>query len=196
MPNNRKQLRQAIRTRRQILSVAEQQSASFDLAKTIISSSVFQSSQKIAAYIATQGEIDPMPLLKIATQQGKQCYLPILDWQHEHQLCFMAYTPSDLLIPNRYKIPEPKPELDKIITPNNLDLVLTPLLGFDLVGNRLGMGGGYYDRTFAFLQQVQRPPKPYLLGLAYDWQQCNTLASESWDVMLNGVATDKHYYGF
>jgi 5-formyltetrahydrofolate cyclo-ligase len=82
------------------------------------------------------------------------------------------------------------------IQPLALDLVLTPLVGFDHKGNRLGMGGGYYDRSFAFLLRRQNWKKPRLVGLAYDFQQLDKLPAKNWDVPLTAVATDTHWHSF
>jgi len=65
-----------------------------------------------------------------------------------------------------------------------------PLVAFDLTGNRLGRGGGYYDRTFAFMREKHRN-HPYLLGLAYHWQQIDALPREDWDIPLAGIVTEK-----
>ena len=72
----------------------------------------------------------------------------------------------------------------------DLDLSFRSLVGFDVKGNGLGMGAGYYDRTFAFLLENGRPNQPYLLGLAYEWQLIDEFMPEAWDVPLDGVATD------
>jgi 5-formyltetrahydrofolate cyclo-ligase len=103
-------------------------------------------------------------------------------------LDFASYQRDDPLHLNRYNILEP--ENKNILSPENLDLVIVPLLGFDLQGHRLGMGGGYYDRTFAFLSGKQ-PTKPILIGLGFADQQINSLPSDSWDVPLAGVLTEE-----
>ena len=85
---------------------------------------------------------------------------------------------------------------EKVIQPEKLELVLVPLVAFDKQGNRLGMGSGYYDSTFAFLQNQKRPTKPYLLGLAYEWQCCDSTFTEAWDIKLDAVATENTIYVF
>lgn len=187
---NRLQLRQSLRNKRRTLSSIEQKAASAQLITHLSSHTVFKSAQHIAAYIAHDGEIDPRPLLELAWQQNKICYLPILDPQKPGYLCFASYFSNDALILNQYNIPEPPYNSDKIIAPAELDLVLLPLVGFDKHGNRLGMGAGFYDRTFVFLNTSSRPTQPYLLGIAYDWQQLETITAESWDVKLDGIATE------
>lgn len=101
----------------------------------------------------------------------------------------MNYNEGDLLHPNKYAILEPQHNLKKI-PPENLDLVMVPLIAFDLKGNRLGTGGGYYDRTFAFLRE-QENKKPRMIGLAYAVQQAEQIPSDPWDVLLDGIVTEQ-----
>jgi 5-formyltetrahydrofolate cyclo-ligase len=104
-------------------------------------------------------------------------------------LNFTQFNASDELQPNQHSILEPV-STQHIVHANKLDLVITPLLAFDKVGNRVGAGGGYYDRTFAFL--FTNPEKsPFLLGLGYEIQRCEDLHPEPWDIKLNGVLTEK-----
>jgi 5-formyltetrahydrofolate cyclo-ligase len=70
-----------------------------------------------------------------------------------------------------------------------LDVVLLPLVAFDRRGNRLGMGGGFYDRTFA-PRGRGRVSAPRLIGLAHGFQQVAELVDQPWDVPLRGVLTD------
>lgn len=190
---NRQTLRQNILHQRQQLTIVEQEIAANKITQQLQQSSIFQNSQHIALYIANKGEIDTNAILQIAWQQNKKCYLPVL---HEQSLQFVRYKKNDVLRPNRFNILEPEVATDKIIAPEDLDLVLTPLVAFDLHGNRLGMGKGYYDRAFEFLQSIQRPTKPFLLGIAYELQKVNEIAAEKWDVKLDAVLTEKHFFKF
>jgi 5-formyltetrahydrofolate cyclo-ligase len=185
---NNQQLRQHLRTQRTQLSALEQNTSSSQLALQIIQNKVFLASQHIAFYLATNGEIDLSLILQTAWQQNKNCYLPILT--PEKKLLFAPYSFNDELIFNRYKILEPKNQ-DNFIAPEQLDLVLVPVVACDQQGNRLGMGAGYYDRTFAFLNTTPRPAKPFLLGVAYEWQRVEKIKNEVWDVKLNSVVTEK-----
>lgn len=148
------------------------------------SHSLFQQSQHIACYLGQPEEFDCLPLIQLIWQMQKICYLPVLS-NEERQLIFSRYQPNDALHPNRYRILEPTPY--ESIAVNELDLVIVPLVAFDLSGNRLGMGGGYYDYTFAF----SRGGKPYLLGLAYAEQHALELPCDRWDVKLQGVLTEE-----
>lgn len=120
-------------------------------------------------------------------QSGKKCYLPVLSSSTEKLLQFAEYTPNTQLAPNRYDILEP--QAAKTIAPEQLDLVIMPLVAFDDWGNRLGMGGGYYDKTFAFLRE-EKNKMPVLIGLAYAMQEVSTLPADEWDVPLRGILTE------
>ena len=122
---------------------------------------------------------------------GKQICLPMLLPWHYNRLWFVPWAAGDPLVRNRFGIAEPRPARDRRpIAPHALDLVLTPLVAFDRNCRRMGMGGGYYDRSFAFLGRRRHWNKPRLLGLAYGFQEVETLPVRPWDVPLAGVATE------
>ncbi len=130
--------------------------------------------------------------MRKAWQLGKQIYLPVLNLRFHKRLWFAAYRDGDPLQPNRFGIPEPVVPFGQLRHPMQLDLVLTPLVAFDGQGNRLGMGGGFYDRSFAFLHHRNHWRRPHLLGTAHHFQQCTQpLPAQSWDVPLSGISTDR-----
>lgn len=180
-----------MRERRRALASVQRQQAAGALAETVAGLAEFRDAAHVAVYMAMDGEIDPAPLVARAHESGKQIYLPVLV---ADTLRFAAWHPDTLLYPNRFKIPEPRPQPDELRSPFELDLVLTPLVAFDARGHRLGMGGGYYDRSFAFLKAGMH--KPLLIGLAYEFQHLPSLSVEPWDVPLAGVATDCAFYRF
>lgn len=89
---------------------------------------------------------------------------------------------------NRFHIPEPRRQAR--LSARALNVVLLPLTGFDASGNRLGMGGGFYDRTLAFKRR-HRKARPLLVGVAHACQQVSTLPAEIWDVPLAMIVTDR-----
>ncbi len=190
-PDPRRLLRQQLRNRRRALSRAQQWFAAKVLVKHLRSHPVFLRSQRISFYMADDGEIDPVLLMKMAEHMGKQCYLPVLHPLQPGMLWFSPYREGDSLIQNRFGLAEPAAG-NKIIPSWTLDLVLMPLVGFDDQGHRLGMGGGFYDRTFAFKQNsVSRPKTPVLMGLAHHCQKVEALTCESWDIPLDYIVTDQ-----
>jgi len=169
--------------RRQISSV--DRIAAAKSARDILSHSpIFQKSQHIACYYPLNDEFDCLPIIQAIWESDKNCYLPVLA---NNLLCFKRYQENTQLALNRYNIPEPAQE--ESIALEKLDLVIVPLVGFDQQGHRLGMGAGYYDRTFHNLDGS-------LLGLAYESQQALELPSDSWDVPLRAVLTEKRFISF
>jgi 5-formyltetrahydrofolate cyclo-ligase len=154
----------------------------------------FRRARRIAAYVGSNGEIDPMPLLRLAAQMGKACYLPVLHPFRKGRLWFYRWQPGDRMRLNRFGIPEPLPHRRHFLAARRLDLVIVPLLGFDSDCRRLGMGGGYYDRSFAFVNRFGHAKRPYLLGLAHESQRIDRLDAQPWDVTLDAVVSDRHLY--
>lgn len=146
---------------------------------------IFQASQHIACYLPSDEEFDCIPLIEKIWQAEKNCYLPIIT--EENSLAFAHYRRNDVLSLNRYKILEPT-HPDRFPA-QDLDLVIVPLVAFDGQGNRLGMGAGFYDRTFSF--RLNHSSKhPLLIGLGYQFQKVAEIKSDPWDVNLDGVLTE------
>jgi 5-formyltetrahydrofolate cyclo-ligase len=192
MNENRKQLRQILRLKRQNISPQQRSHAAEQVAEQLLTHPAFQQAQHIGFYMSNDNEIDPLPLVQKAWALGKKCYLPKLNLHLKKHLSFILYHSGDPLNLNRYKIPEPLPSPDKIHPPTDLDIVLTPLVGFDEQGNRLGMGGGYYDRTFEFITPTSA--KPILVGLAYEAQKVEHIPMEKWDIPMRFIVTEKQIY--
>jgi 5-formyltetrahydrofolate cyclo-ligase len=189
--NTRQSSRKKLQQLRTKITLSEQKIASAIITEQLSHQPIFLRSQTIASYQAIQHEINPSALIYKAWQINKNCYLPVLQGQ---KLLFCAYQADTLLKKNHLNIPEPPLALDTCISPGDIDLVLVPLVGFTERGQRLGMGGGFYDRSFAFLLNSPRPARPFLLGLAYEWQKLAALTEKNWDVPLNAVITEKQIY--
>jgi 5-formyltetrahydrofolate cyclo-ligase len=155
----------------------------------------FERSRTLSAYWAVGGELDLRPLLDAALKRGKQVYLPVVD-PRAGVLHFARYLPDRPLRRTRYGLHEPRRERGNVIDPRRLDLVLVPLVGFDAHGTRLGMGGGYYDRTFAFARTSPATRRPRLVGVAYELQRLAALERASWDVPVDAVVTEAGVYRF
>lgn len=187
-------LRRAMRERRRGLSVDEQRAATRALVARVQRLPAFRLARRIACYFANDGEIDPAPLMSALWAQGKYCYVPVLSRLTHESLWFAPIEPDTPLAPNRFGIPEPALHPRMFVRARELDLILVPLVAFDAEGNRIGMGGGFYDRSLAFLVDRQSWRKPRVLGVAHDFQRVEGLSPRPWDVPLHGVATDRAYY--
>ncbi|HEB94175.1 MAG TPA: 5-formyltetrahydrofolate cyclo-ligase [Gammaproteobacteria bacterium] len=191
--NSRSDLRREMRDRRRALGDAQRTRRSECAAVCFRRHRLFCRARRVAAYLPNDGELDPMPLMALAWAIGKQVYLPVLSHLRSDHLLFAPYAPGDALRENRFGIPEPVVSLRHMVDLKTLDLVLTPLVAFDGQGNRLGMGGGFYDRSFAFLRRRRYWLKPHLVGMAYDFQRVDYLERQHWDVPLQGVVTEKGF---
>ena len=174
------ELRQRYRQQRRDLSDNAQRAASVKLAKAIQSSSYWQSSRHIAFYLPSDGEISCIPLIEEAWKTKKTCYLPMIN-VHTKTMVFVRYTPDAKLEANQYGILEPT-DTSSMIAIQDLDLVLTPLVAFDEQGNRIGMGGGYYDRTFA-----SKSEHTVMAGVAHKIQATTKINAQPWDIPLDVV---------
>ena len=193
---SRQALRRELRRQRRQISETRRTASALQLAANAGRDRLVLNSRHIAVYLPSDGEIDPQPLMHYLWSLGKRLYLPVLVSFSDRRLWFSSYSPGERLVLNRFGIPEPERVHHRRIQPASLDLVLTPLVGFDDRGHRLGMGGGYYDRVFGFLNRRTRWKKPRLMGLAYELQRCDTLQAAAWDVNMDAVATEQAVYHF
>lgn len=191
--NNKNQLRKELRAARNSLTHSEQRDASDALAKQILRSRAYRTSKRIALYFATDGEISTDGLMTHIWQSGRQCYLPVLSNLAGGRLWFAPVDADSTYLINRFGIPEPAVHSRRLLNAMQLDLILMPLVGFDDQGNRIGMGGGFYDRTLAFRRRRQKWLGPRLIGLGHACQQVNRLDVKAWDIALDAIATDKQF---
>lgn len=190
---SRRDLRKHLRALRRSLSPGEQAQASATLALNLLKHPDLRRARHIAIYLPNDGEIDPHPFMAMARRRGVHFYLPVLHPIHSGKLVFSPYYDGVELTANRFGIPEPAFSKGLKRPAWALDAVLFPLVGFDVNGGRLGMGGGFYDRTFAF-SRLRPRLAPKLIGLAHDCQKVRELPIEPWDVPLHSVATDRQIY--
>lgn len=183
--NQRSQLRQSLRHARNALTPEQQANAALALKETCLELTAKHSS--FALYLSNDGEINPTEAITALWQQEKTVALPVLHPLRKGYLNFQQFSPTTALPLNKYKIPEPKIDATEIIPLPELDIIFMPLVGFDHHGNRLGMGGGYYDRTLARLNTLTT--RPTLVGLAHDCQQVEQLPNQPWDVPLDLIIT-------
>ncbi len=188
----RDEIRKAIRQKRRLLTLAEQQQAADKLCKQVLTHPKIEQAQTIALFLSFDGEIDTSPLISQLWALNKQVCLPVLHPFHRHHLLFLRYTPSTVLVKNRFNISEPPLNVNMVIPISNIDIIFTPLVAFDEQGQRLGMGGGFYDRTLENWQQKSFYP----MGLAHTCQQVAHLPIANWDVPLPEIITPEKIWHF
>ena len=182
---DRQDIRQHVRHLRRGLSAEQQERAADLLAEHAINFAPVSAADKIALFLSVDGELNTRPLIAKLWQQKKQVFLPVLHPFSPGHLLFLRYTPETPLAPNKLRIPEPPLDIRQMAMLDELDVMMVPLVAFDRDGQRLGMGGGFYDRTLQHWQQHGFLP----VGLAHDCQLVDKLPVAEWDVPLPAVLT-------
>lgn len=187
--SSRASIRNTLRARRAALSPTERIAAAQALVTQVERIPEFMTDARIAGYWAIAGELPLAALMSGVQARGQTWHLPIVD--DDGLLRFAPWRTGAALAANRFGIPEPVCTLEQSCAPDDLDVVLVPLLGFDRAGWRLGFGGGYYDRSFAFLRERQGPGKPVLVGIGYAVQEVDPIDAQPWDVRMDYIATER-----
>lgn len=185
----RAELRARLHARRAALTPAERIAAAQALPSILEQIPEFLTDPRIAGYWAVAGELPLLALMPGLRARGQAWHLPVLG--PGRRLRFAAWRPGEPIESNRYGIPEPRDGRADALPAEQVDVVLVPLLGFDRSGHRLGFGGGWYDRTFAFLHDRIDVGRPLLVGIGYAMQEVEKVPVESWDVRLDYVATER-----
>lgn len=190
----RQSIRKTLHSRRHALSAIDVSSHSQRIARRI--EPLLSGARHIAGYLAMGNEVSIDDLLASCRQRNGCTFVPLI--QPDHSLLFTPLDEHTPIVQNRYGIREPQYDPEACISAENLDVVLVPLLGFDRQCNRMGMGGGYYDRTFASRREtaIERcaPALPLLIGIAHDCQCVDSVLPEWWDVPLDHVVTESQIY--
>lgn len=184
---HRQALRQQMAERRRALPPPARMAAAQGLRRSLETLPEYLTDLRVAGYWATGGELPLNLVIPPLATRGQRFLLPLLAKGKE--LHFAPWRDGEPIAPNRYGIPEPVAPREWF-APFQLDLVLVPLLAFDRCGRRLGHGGGYYDRSFAFLKEQARPTEPLLVGVGYAFQEVDQLDPAPWDVALDYIATE------
>lgn len=185
-------LRRDLRARRAGLDPDAVAEASIAVARHLADLHALHTAQRVGTYRAARGELDAGPVDAIVREHGGRLYLPVM--RPGGELDFVAWGERTPLVANRYGIEEP--DGGRTVDPRRLDVVLVPLVAFDRRGHRLGLGAGYYDRTFAFKARAEPGEgrgrgrrRPLLVGLAHAFQEVPALPPAPWDVRLDAIAT-------
>jgi len=185
----RDELRQRMRERRMALPPAKRIAAARGVGEQLETLPEFLTDLRIGAYWAVRGELPLSHALPALYRRGQIVFLPVL--ADDERLRFAPWLPGQELAANRFGIPEPEQNVANAVDPHALDVVLVPLLAFDRRGHRLGSGGGWYDRSFAFLQALPRPAHTVLVGIGYAFQEVPMLPIETHDVRLDFIVTER-----
>ncbi len=177
--------KQALRARRG-LQASARDARSARISARLVRAHEFVAAQNVGCYLPMADEVDPSAIIERAWRSGKRLYVPVIDVNGEMR--FHRLRPETALCKNRYGIWEPRSA--ETICPNRIDFVVVPLVAFDANCHRIGMGGGYYDRCFAFLKNRLNWQRPKLGGIAFDCQRVEKIELSPWDIPLYSVTTE------
>ncbi|MEC4725019.1 5-formyltetrahydrofolate cyclo-ligase [Shewanella sp. D64] len=190
---NRNEIRANIRAARRSIFPEQQATLGQQACTRILSKLESLTIKHLAVYLTNDGELDTAPLIQSLWARGVKVYLPRLHPFSKGNLIFLAYTPDTPMQRNKLGIDEPVLDIRGLIIPERLDVIITPLVAFDDSGNRMGMGGGYYDRTLVNWQETSTPLP---IGYAHDCQQVEVLPCEHWDIPLPIIVTPTKIWDF
>ncbi|WP_299491020.1 5-formyltetrahydrofolate cyclo-ligase [uncultured Shewanella sp.] len=179
-------MRTSIRAKRRNIPLHLQQDLSVTACERMLSQKPLLKAKHVALYLSQDGELDTQPLIQALWERGVKTYLPRLHPFCAGHLLFLHYHSDTPLVANRFGILEPILDVTNVMPIKDMDVIVTPLVAFDVAGQRLGMGGGYYDRTLAHRRNVDRPIP---MGYAHDCQQVAHIEAQAWDIPLPYIVT-------
>jgi len=188
---DRRILRSELAGKRERLTTHQSRSLAAAVNRHLWRMPAFSRNPRIACYFAVRGEVSCEPIIAEAWRRGRNVFLPVLA---DRALMFARYRHDSPLRENRFGIPEPIYKESELVQPSGLDVVICPLIAFDKDCNRLGMGAGYYDRSFRFLAHARNWKRPRLIGAAYEFQKVPEVKARSWDIPMQNIVTEKQVH--
>ncbi|MCU0840200.1 MAG: 5-formyltetrahydrofolate cyclo-ligase [Thiobacillaceae bacterium] len=198
---DKSRLRRELRARRAAVPARLRKAAGRRVERLALHARLIARGRRVGFYIPAKGEIDILPLLNRALWQGVGCYLPMVpprlgDWHGRKRMWFSRLgEAAHHWSTNRYGIPEYTRQAGRVRA-WQLQVLFVPMLGFDRQGYRMGMGGGYYDTTLAYLGRRRHWRKPLLVGVAFEAQGVEDLPHDPWDIPVDAVLTERALHRF
>lgn len=189
---DKRQLRSRLRRVRNEIPGRRRRLAGERVLQVALREKLLQRHRRIGFYLPFEGELDLLPLLNRALWLGKKCYLPVVPRRFQRQLKFSRLSSRRSWYLNRFGIHEHWSP--RMVRARQLDLLFVPLVGFDESGHRLGMGGGFYDASLAYLRRRTSWRKPRLVGVGYECQKVAKVPHDPWDMPLDAVLTEARLY--
>lgn len=184
--NQKPKLRASALRARRSLSDKQRKTASTKICERVTHSHEFMASKMVGCYLPTSDEVDPTNIIERAWCANKRVFVPVTDTHGA--MNFFEIMPNTVVTRNHYGIWEP--DSGTFVSAKQLDIVITPVAAFDAANNRIGMGGGYFDRCFRFLRNRCKWLRPKLIGVAFECQRVEKLVPDAWDVALYKTVTD------
>jgi 5-formyltetrahydrofolate cyclo-ligase len=185
-------LRQQLRRQRRMLSTSARLSAARAVASLLSRHPMIRPGASIGVYLALPDELQLQPFIELAWRRNCRLFVPHIIHARRRRMAFYQLLPDSRLQTHRWGMSQLL-NVDQQVAWRGaqLDVVLVPLLGFDVYGNRLGMGGGFYDRHFTRLSRVSHWRRPHLIGVGYACQEIPQLHSQPHDVQLEQIITER-----
>ena len=183
---NKKNIREEIIDKRNNLILDIKQNYDSLIFEEIINSEIYKKSKKIFTYISFGSEVDTIKLINYSFSNNKEVYVPKINKQTKDMIALKIHNFNNMSV-DKWGIIEPK-SVDKTNIGTDFDLIIMPGIAFDKQGNRVGYGGGYYDKYISKLNNTSN-----LLALAYDFQMIQDIESESHDIKVDFILTNKGF---
>jgi 5-formyltetrahydrofolate cyclo-ligase len=180
-------LRRKLRAERRALSAPDHDRRSRLAAKPIERLPQFSAGRRIALYLPFDREVDTARLIAAARRRGVRVYVPVVVDRRHRRIALYPLSRKTRRGTFGIRIPD---RASSMLGARWFNLIVVPMVGVDRAGRRLGMGGGFYDRLFAFRRHRHSWRAPRLVGLAFDCQRVATVEPDSWDLRLDAVATE------
>ena len=185
MSHKKDKIRNISKTNREALKKDFIEQASNDISQKIITSKYFKDANNIGCYLSTEYEVSTDIIINSVHKKNKNLYVPKI--KQGHAMDFVKMTLNSKMVKNKYGIHEPLSE--DIIDANKLDIAVVPIVAFDEKKNRIGMGGGFYDRKFKYIKNTQKK-YPLLIGVAFECLKVEKIKPECWDVKLSAIVSE------
>ena len=185
---SRRNSRRAILTTRDALSAGDRRRFSTVIAETFRRHRVFQDHKNFFIYCSVRSEVETTLVQRYCLHAGKTVSVPLTAPEESRLFPVLLTDPENELAPGSFGIPEPIPPVAARarLHPSAIQVAVLPGLVFDRAGNRLGYGGGYYDRFLA-----HEAPKALRVGLAFSLQVVESLPAQPHDVPLDLLITEQ-----
>ncbi|MDH4027246.1 MAG: 5-formyltetrahydrofolate cyclo-ligase [Nitrospirota bacterium] len=181
----KKDLRLRLLSRRDSITPEQKKLKDIAVKKKLFDLDGFSNAKSVLMYVSFRSETDTTGLLEEILKTGKKLVVPLVSSRSKTLTLYEIRAVSEL-VPGYMGILEPAVSEDRIVSLNNIDLAVIPGAGFDLRGNRLGYGGGYYDRLLGNADKHITT-----VALAYEEQIAEDIPAEPHDIKMDIIITDK-----
>jgi 5-formyltetrahydrofolate cyclo-ligase len=195
-------LRKSMRGQRLALPLHTRRHSEQSVVRHIRREPQFIRSRKIGIYLDAFGEVPTRALINLSFRLCKSVYLPVVHLKNK-PLAWSRVTRHQWQNKrmSRHRLGMKQPSKQRGVTIRSFDYLFMPLVAFDLKGHRIGMGGGFYDRSLASCANISgyhkfKPSKPFRVALAYDFQRVEAIQSNTWDISIHAVVTPTEYRRF